>query len=149
MRRILNKIFEWLTGPLTRIGEKYIEGRNNAEMARIEREAARDFINGQLKEAALEDDYKRAELLAAVIRRDRGDWKTSWIRPVTAGIALVFWLALCLSQIQIGGNGILPIVWHVPPGLLGQAFLAFPMGVLATFYIARPIEKFLIGRSGV
>lgn len=149
MSGVIRTVLGWVTGPITRIGEAYVTGRQNAELRRIDREVQRDFLTTQLQQAALEDDYKRQELLAGIIRRDRGDWKTSWIRPVTAGLALVFWLALTLSQIELGGSGILPIIWHIPPGALGNIFTAFPMGVLATFYIARPLEKFLIGRTGV
>lgn len=147
------KILNWLTGPLTSLGEKYIEGRNNAEQRRLENEAARDVLQKELTGAMLDDDFKRAELAAVILRRDRGDYRTSWIRPVTAGLALLLWVALALSQIVWVGydqsNALLPIIWHVPPGELGTLFTAFPLGVLATFYIARPFEKFLIGRTGV
>lgn len=143
----MKKIMQWLMGPFTKLAQAYIESRERTKQAELEREVKRDFLNNELKKELLSDDGKRAELLAAILRRDRGDARTAWIRPVTAGIALVFWIALCLSQMVWGGNGILPITWNVPPGLLGQAFLAFPMGVLATFYVARPIEKFLIGKQ--
>jgi hypothetical protein len=124
-----------------------MKGKADAQLKQIEAEETRNFIRGQLKEAILDDDYKRQQMVANILRRDRGDNRTSWIRPVTAVLALVFWLALTLSQIELGGNGILPIIWNVPPGKLGALFLGFPMGVLATFYIARPFEKFLIGRT--
>lgn len=146
-------VLNWVTGPLTRIAEIYMQGKNDAEQKRLENQAQRDLITKELKAALLADDFKRAELAKAVLRRDRGDNRTAWIRPVTAGLALTMWLALTLSQIVWVGWGqsdqLLPIVWNVPPGDLGTMFTAFPMGVLASFYIARPIEKFLIGRTGV
>lgn len=147
MMAILKTILGWITGPITKIGEVYVEGRNKAEMKRLENEEKRDFLRNEMQKALLEDGFKADQLVAQIIRNERGDAKTSWIRPVTAVIALVFWVALALSQITLGGAGILPIVWHVPPGMLGQAFLAFPMGVLATFYIVRPFEKHLIRKG--
>jgi hypothetical protein len=146
---MLKLLLGWISGPVTAIGAKYIEGKNNANMKRLENEEQRSFIRGQLELAVLDDDYKRGAMVEAIIRNDRGDYKTSWIRPVTAVLALVFWLALTLSQIEWGGTGLLPITWNVPPGPLGKLFLAFPMGVLTSFFIARPFEKFLIGKTGV
>lgn len=143
----MKTILAWVTGPFTKLATVYMESKARYNDAALEREVKRDFMHRELTELAMDDDYKRTAMIASIIRNDRGDWKTSWIRPLTAGMALVFWLALCLSQIELGGNGILPIIWHVPPGLLGQAFLSFPMGVLATFFLARPFEKFLIGRK--
>jgi len=150
---MLSTILSWVTGPLSAIGEKYVEGRNKAREMALENQAKRDFMRDQMERALLDDDFKRQEMVAQVQRNDRGDHRTSWIRPVTAAMALVFWLALTLSQIVWvgwqGSDALLPVVWHVPPGALGTLFTAFPMGVLASFYIARPFEKFLIGKTGV
>lgn len=141
MQKLIKSIFGWLAGPATRIAETYMKQRADVEMRRIEQQEARDLIRGSLRDHMLTNEGRKQELVKAIMRRDRGDWRTSWIRPVTAAMALVFWAALTLSQIELGGNGILPIIWNVPPGFLGQVFLAFPAGVLATFTVVRPIEK--------
>lgn len=147
----MRKILKWLAGPVTALAQTYIQSRENAAVRKMEREIERDFLENQIKASLIEDGAKARELAAAILRRDRGDNRTSWIRPVTAGLALVWWTALNLSQMQWVGyaasDALLPVIWHVPPGALGKAFLAFPMGVLATFYIARPFEKHMIGKS--
>lgn len=143
----MRKIFKWLAGPFTTLATKWITSRDLAAERKMEAEITRDFLENQIKAVMIEDNGKARELSSAILRRDRGDHRTAWIRPVTAGIALVWWVALSLSQMVWVGygysNALLPIVWHLPPGLLGQAFLGFPMGVLASFYIARPFEKLL------
>lgn len=149
LKSILNGLLSVITGPITKMTEAYISYQENTAMAKIEREVQRDFLTAEIRKAMLEDGSKGRELAAAILRRDRGDRLTSWIRPTTAAMALLFWALLALSQMVWGGNGILPIVWNVPPGLLGQVFLGFPMGILATFYVARPFEKFLIGKTRV
>lgn len=145
---MLRTILGWLTGPLTALGTMYMESKNSSELAQIEREVKKDFLHKELATMALDDDLQRQRMVEAIISDDRGDARTSWIRPLTAALAILFWLALTLSQIVwVGyGNGqLLPVVWNVPPGALGQVFTAFPLGVLASFYISRPIEKFLLG----
>ena len=148
---MLKTILAWLTGPLTTLSQSWIEGRYDAEQAKIEREVKKDFLRTEIKKELLTDDGKRAAMLANIIRNDRGDNRTAWIRPVTAGMALVFWTMLTLSQmVWVGWSTsvqLLPIVWNIPPEPLGTMMVAFPMGVLASFYIARPFEKFFIGKG--
>jgi hypothetical protein len=140
-----------ITGPASAMMTAYIASRERSQSAALEREVKRDFMHNELQKAMLNDDYKRNELASNIIRRDRGDSRTSWIRPVTAAMALVFWMVLTLTQMRWVGyaasNQLLPITWDVPPGTLGTLFTAFPLGVLTTFYISRPIEKFFMGRT--
>ncbi len=139
---MLRAILSWLTGPLTHLGSAWVEGRQNVELQRIEREAQRDLLSNEMKKAVLENDALMAQYAQRIMQQDAaGGWRTSWIRPVTAGISIIFWVLLMGSQIEVGGNGIIPLIFHVPPGNLGVLYLAFPAGVLATFYITRPFEK--------
>jgi hypothetical protein len=147
----MRKLLKWLAGPLTDIATKYMSIRENAADRKMDRLIQRDFLENEIKKAMVADHTKAQALSAAILRRDRGDSRTSWIRPVTAGIALVWWFALMLSQIEWIGystsKALLPVIWQIPPGLLGQAYMMFPMGVLASFYVARPFEKYLLGKG--
>lgn len=138
-----------ITGPIASVITSYTNSKEATEQKRIERKAKRDFIDSELRKAMLDDDWRREQLANGILRRDRGDYRTAWIRPLTAALAILFWVALTLSQIEWVGyeasNALLPIVWQVPPGLLGQIFLTFPMGVLATFYVTRSYEKTKLG----
>lgn len=147
--KFMSALFGWVSGPITSIATTYMKQKSDYQLRKIEQEESRTMIKAALTERVMDDDLRRTAMIDAVIRNDRGDWKTSWIRPVTAALSLLMWVMLFLSQIQLGGNGLLPIIWTVPEGLLGQMFLGFPMGVLTTFYIARPFEKFLLARKGI
>jgi hypothetical protein len=147
----MRKLFKWVAGPLTTLANKWVESRDRAAERKMEAAITREFMENQIKSVMVEDEAKARQLSAAILRRDRGDDRTSWIRPVTAALALIWWGSLTLSQMVWVGygnsNALLPIVWHIPPGLLGQAYMMFPMGVLATFYVARPFEKHLLGKG--
>lgn len=144
---MFSTILSVLTGPFRAIAEAYITAKANTDLAVIERGVQQDVLTADIKKAVLESDDAMAEVIQRIMRDDMTDSRTSWIRPVTAGLSITFWVLLFGSQIEVGGDGIIPLIFHVPPGNLGVMYLAFPAGILATFYITRPFEKMGILRG--
>lgn len=146
---MLGKTFKLLaglvTGPFAKIAKAYVESRENVEKARIEASVRKDVLTQDLKRALLEDAQARDVVVAQMIQEDRKRSETSWIRPVTIGMSLVFWSALVLSQARWIGyeksNQLLPIIWDMPSGQYGELLFYLPMGVIGTFVLARPLEK--------
>ncbi len=139
--QMIRKIISWLLGPITSIAGSYIEARANIELKKNEREAQKDVLTAKLQQAAIRDRAQHDKLIKAVLTEDRQVSATSWIRPVTVGLALVFWTIVALTQMRYNGNPVLPITLTVPPGRYGDLLFYLPFGVIGTFTVMRPFEK--------
>ena len=138
---MIKKIFNWLMGPITGMVKAYLEAKANVEIKQIERQTSKDVITAEVKKAIINDAAQRDALVAKVVEADRKNSNTSWIRPVVVGLSIAYWVIIALTQMQYNGTPILPLTLTIPAGGYGELLFYFPMGVIGTFLILRPIEK--------
>ena len=138
---IAKTLLGWVTGPFTSIAKGYLEAKANVEIKQIERQTSKDVITAEVKKAIIKDVAQRDKLVAKVIEIDREQSRTAWIRPVTVALSLVFWVVIALTQMRYNGAPLLPLTLTVPDGGYGELLFYFPMGVIGTFTILRPLEK--------
>lgn len=141
MNRIFKALVGWLTGPFTALAQSYMEAKANVEIKQIERQTSKDVITAEVKKAILSDAANRDALVAKVVEADRQRSNTAWIRPVVVGLSIAYWVIIALTQMQYNGSPILPLTLTIPAGGYGELLFYFPMGVIGTFTILRPLEK--------
>lgn len=139
--QMIDKIVNWLMGPITGMVKAYVEAKANVEIKQIERQTSKDVITAEVKKAIINDAAQRDALVAKVVEADRKNSNTSWIRPVVVGLSIAYWVIIALTQMQYNGTPILPLTLTIPAGGYGELLFYFPMGVIGTFLILRPIEK--------
>ena len=139
--QMIKKIFNWLMGPITGMVKAYVEAKANVEIKQIERQTSKDVITAEVKKAIINDAAQRDALVAKVVEADRKNSNTSWIRPVVVGLSIAYWVIIALTQMQYNGTPLLPLTLTIPAGGYGELLFYFPMGVIGTFLILRPIEK--------
>ena len=139
--RMIATLLRWLTGPFTAIINGYMEAKANVKIKQIERQTSKDVISAEVKQAIIKDVAQRDKLVAKVVAADREQSRTAWIRPVVVGLAIAYWVSVALTQMQYNGVPLLPLTLTVPAGGYGELLFYFPMGVIGTFTILRPLEK--------
>lgn len=147
---MLKMVLGWITGPITSIGKSYMEAKANVEIRELEMEAKKELYNKEVKEAIIADNALTNKLVSNIMAEDRKSWSTAWVRPVTLTLAIIYWIIIAGSQMRwAGGAQVIPVTLDFPAGEYGQLLMYFPMGVIGTFTVMRPLEKITMFIKGV
>ena len=138
---MIKMIAGWITGPLTSVVSSWAEAKANVQITEIERQVKKDVLTADVRKTIIADAQIRDKVVNGIIADDRRDTRTAWIRPTTVGLAIGYWVIVALTQLQYNGTPLLPLTLTVPDGQYGELLFYFPMGIIGTFTILRPLEK--------
>ena len=150
---MIKTAFKWLMGPVTSIIDSWVEAKSNVQLTEIERQAKKDALTADIRKTIIADAQMRDRVVTNIIADDRRDTRTSWIRPVTVGLSLVYWVIIAGTQMQyLDGTPVIPLQLTIPSGEYGELLFALPLGIIGTFVLVRPFEKIAMiwkGKNGL
>lgn len=139
---MIKTIIGWLVGPFTGIVKSWVQAKANVQLTQIERQAQKDVLTADIRKTIIADAQIRDRVVTNIIADDRRDTRTAWIRPVTVGLSILFWIIIAGTQMQhMDGTPVIPFILTIPDGGYGELLFALPLGIIGTFVIGRPFEK--------